>query len=146
VQELAHELGDLVDMGFEQEVAAVEQLDLCIRDVVAEGFGAGGREDLVVSAPGGEHRDTRSAQPFVRGGVEVDVGAVAAQQGQLRVQVARSLQYGVVVVPGVGADQRRVGFAVGVLSADAVQGEAVADWLLGLWVRVGTVGPQWLPG
>src|SRR5262245_7629275 len=50
-EELADGCGDLVCVGFECEVACVEELDVGARDVTFEGLGSGGQEERVVAAP-----------------------------------------------------------------------------------------------
>jgi hypothetical protein len=54
VEEAADVAGCVVEVAFEQEVAAVEQADLGARRVVGEGECAGRKEDLVVAAPDGQ--------------------------------------------------------------------------------------------
>jgi hypothetical protein len=47
---------DVVEVGFEEEVSAVDEFDASIRGVAGERRGAGGGEDLVVPTPDREHR------------------------------------------------------------------------------------------
>src|SRR5689334_5741037 len=50
-----HEARDRVSdrdgVGFEREVAGIEEAHLCVRKVALEGFGTGGQEEEVVASP-----------------------------------------------------------------------------------------------
>jgi hypothetical protein len=61
VEEAADVAGCVVEVAFEQEVAAVEQADLGARRVVGEGERAGRKEDLVVAAPDCQQRYAANA-------------------------------------------------------------------------------------
>ena len=134
-----------VEVTFEQEVAAVQQAYLGARRVGGERERALGTEDLVVAAPHGQQRDPAVAQVGVQLGVQREVGGVVGEQGQLDQVVAGPGHLGEVVLPGVGADQARIGDAVQVLPLDGVHGQSLADGGLGLGIMVLPVLPHRLP-
>jgi hypothetical protein len=54
VEELADRAGDLLDVGFQGEVTAVDKPDVGVGEVALEGLGPGGQEERIVLAP---HRE-----------------------------------------------------------------------------------------
>src|SRR5262249_60386898 len=55
-EEVAHEPSDQVPIAFQREVPGVEQVELQSLEVALVRLRPGGREDLVVLAPGDQHR------------------------------------------------------------------------------------------
>src|SRR6185436_4922921 len=75
-KEVADQRRDLVAGALEQEVAAVEQVDLRVDSVDGECLGAFGCEDFVAAAPDSQHGHSARAQVLVQPRVERWVAGV----------------------------------------------------------------------
>ena len=104
-EELPHQLGDLVAVGFQGEVAGVEQVELQRLQVALVRLGPGGGEDLVVLAPDDQHRRLVLAEVLLPLRVERRVAAVAQEQVELDLVVALAVEQELVVGRAVGADE-----------------------------------------
>ena len=107
-EEVPHQLGDLVAVLLEGEVPGVEQVKLQVLQVALVGLGAGGREDLVVLSPDDQRRRLVLAEVCLPLRIERRIAAVAVEQGELDLVVARPVEQRLVDVPGVGADRLQV--------------------------------------
>src|SRR6185437_11003552 len=143
--EAEDQFGYLVVRVFQQEVPAVEQVDLRVGHVVGEGARTGRPEDLIVLAPYREHRRAVAPQVLVQGRVQRRVGCVVAEQRELDRVVARPRKQREVALPGVRADQGLVGDAGDVLPAGHVEGQRRPDGRFGLWCLLPLVVPHGLP-
>ena len=72
-QELADRRADLVGVGFEREVAGIEEADLRLGQVALERLGARRDEERIVLAPDRQQRRLMLAEIGLEGGVERDV-------------------------------------------------------------------------
>src|SRR3954471_16391320 len=82
-QEVADVSADLRAVGFQREVAGVEQVELAVGKISPERLRAGGAEDLVVLAPGDEQGWLVGAEVLLERGVAVEVELVVPEQLQL---------------------------------------------------------------
>ena len=103
-EELPHQLGDLVAVRFQGEVAGVEQVELQRLQVRLVRLGPGGREDLVVLAPGDQHRRLVLAEVLLPLRVQRRVAAVAQEQVELDLVVPLAVEQELVVGRAVRAD------------------------------------------
>ncbi len=145
MQEVADQIRDLFARRFQQEVTAVEEMNLGVRCVLAERAGAVGAEDRVALTPHRKHRHLAGAQVFVQGGIHRCVGRVVAEQRQLDLVVALPCHHGGVMRPGVGADQCLVGDPGQVLPLDRLGVERSANGGFGVRGLIALVIPHRLP-
>jgi hypothetical protein len=83
-------------------VAGVEEMNLGVREVTSEGARAVRPEDLVVLAPHDEGRRLVIAEVLLESRILVDVEAIVAEQRELDVLVARTIEQRLVEHPRVG--------------------------------------------
>src|SRR5580698_6014658 len=79
-------------VGFEGEVAGVEELHFGVGNVAAEGFRAGRDEVEIKLAPDGEQWRLRLAEVLVEFWVELDVVGVVEEEIELDLDVAGARQ------------------------------------------------------
>src|SRR5215831_61432 len=79
-EEVTGQIGDLIAGAFEQEVPAVEEMDLRVDGVVGERLGARWAEDLVAAPPHHQNRDPATAQVVVQGRIQRRIGRVVTEQ------------------------------------------------------------------
>jgi hypothetical protein len=103
--------------------------------------GAGFGEEGVAAAPGDQRGWPVAAQPLLPGGIEGDVEVVVEGQVELELLVARLVEEVLVKGPAVGCDEVGIRGAGEVLAAGGIQGEQLADPLLGAR-RVGEQGDE----
>src|SRR5678815_1374779 len=87
-KELSYQLGDLVAIRFQGEVAGVEQTVFQRLQVALVSLGPGGREDLVVLPPGDQHRRLVLAEVLLPRRVQRRIAAVAEEQVELDLPIA----------------------------------------------------------
>ena len=112
--EISDQSGDFGGMGFQCEVAGIQEMDLGIGEIAAVGLGTGRVEERVVASPGRQERRLMGSEVGLPSGVQGDIGLILAEQIKLDVRVAGAVEDGLVVGRRVGVDEARVGNAVGV--------------------------------
>src|SRR5690606_36114455 len=108
------------EVGFQEEVSAVDELDARARNIAPERFSTGRAEDFVVRPPDGENRHLRPTEPLMKPRIQHAVGGVVAEQVELGAITARAGEKHKVVLPRVGIDGRWVGNSVRVLPLDGL--------------------------
>src|SRR5215831_3506352 len=96
-KELSHQLGDLVAVRFQGEVAGVKQVVLQRLQVALVWLGPGGREDLVVLPPRDQHRRLVRAEVLLPRRVARRIAAVAEEQVELDLVVPLAVEQKLVV-------------------------------------------------
>ena len=85
-------------------MAAVEQVDFGVRDVVGKGERARGTEDLVVAAPRRHERHPAGTKLSVQLRIQREIAGVVGEQPHLDQVIAGPRDQRVVVIPSVRAD------------------------------------------
>ena len=107
-EEVSHQPGDLVAVGFQGEVAGVEQVKFQRLQVALVGLGPGGREDLVVLPPSDQHRRLVFAEVLLPLRIQRRVAAIAQEQVELDLVVSLAVEQELVLGRPVRADEFRV--------------------------------------
>src|SRR5699024_11809015 len=79
----ADDVHDVIQVGFQEEMSAVEEFDARIRCVPPERRGTGWTKDLVVLSPDGQYGDFGSSQPVMDLRVQLAIAGVVGEQGKL---------------------------------------------------------------
>jgi hypothetical protein len=145
-EEVAHEVRDRVDVRLEREVAGVEDVVLEAAQVALVGLGSSEREDRIVLAPRDQRRRLVGAKVGLPARIERRIRAVAQEQVELDLVVARAIEQVLVLGRAVGRDERGIGNAGEVLLLGRVVGQQLAKRvaLVGV-LRVGPVGLERSP-
>src|SRR6202012_232987 len=144
-QEAADQRGNRVECRLEQEVAAVEKMDLGIGQVIGERLCACRSEDLVAASPYREQRHAAGPEILMDSWVLRRVGGIVAKQFELHVVIAGSRYQRVVMAPRFRIDQSLVWHSGDVLPAGGVQGEELPYRAFGLDRLLGRIGTHRLP-
>ena len=104
-EEFPHQLGDLVAVRFQREVAGIEQVELQRLQVSLVRLSPCGRKDLVVLAPDDQHRRLVLAEILLPLRIQRRVAAVAEKHVELNLVVAWSVEQELVVGRTVRADE-----------------------------------------
>src|SRR4051812_41860859 len=107
-EEGTHRIRDLLAMGFQGEMAGIEQADLRIREITLERLRARGEESSVVLAPDREQRRPARTQELLILWILLDIGPVVGEQVELEFVIARARQQGIVERKAFGRDQRLI--------------------------------------
>lgn len=95
IQGLLKETSDCVGnglcIGFQGEVACLQESHFGLRVVSGEGFGPCRQEDRIVAPPDGEERGLPGAKVGLKGRIEGNVGAVVEEEIELRLPGQRWL-------------------------------------------------------
>ncbi|EGX99514.1 hypothetical protein AZA_38179 [Nitrospirillum viridazoti Y2] len=134
---------DLRHMGFQREVAGVQQMHLGVGVVPAIGVSTRRQEEGIVTAPDGQQRRPLFREIGLEGGVEGDVAGVVQEQVQLDFVVARAAQQRMVQHIGLRGHRALIRHAVGVLPLGRLQRQQAAD---GVTVGLRGVPPISLDG
>ena len=81
---------DLGTVGFEREVAAIEEFDLGVRNVALERLGARRKKERIVLSPGRQQRRFMGSEVILKFRIERDIAFVVAEQVKLHVVCAGS--------------------------------------------------------
>lgn len=118
---------DFVEVGFQREVAAVDEVDLGVGVVATKGFGAGGQEERIIAPPHGERRRAMGAEIGLECRIQRDVAALVEEQIQLDLVIAGPVEQRLIEGVGLRRDDRGVGDAVGVLESGGLGGQQRAQ-------------------
>ena len=88
-EEIADSGGNLDRMGFEREVAGVEEFDGGVRNIPAEGFRSRRQEERIVLAPDRQDTWLVGAELGLKGGIECHIALVVAEEIELHIHRAR---------------------------------------------------------
>src|SRR6516164_368448 len=100
-QELADRRADFAGVGFEREVAGIEEVDFSVGQVTLEGFGARRNEERIVLTPDRQQRRSMLAEVGLERRVGRDIRGVVQQQVELDLVSAGASQVKVVEVAAV---------------------------------------------
>jgi hypothetical protein len=102
-KELADDIGDLAIVGLDCEVSSVKEMDLGVRIVAFESFGAGNQEKRIVLSPNGEQRWLSRSEIILELRVKCDVARIVQEKVELDLVIAWSRQQGRIKRIGFGA-------------------------------------------
>src|SRR3954447_26495634 len=114
-QEIADGSRDFGGVGFQREMAGVEEAYRGVWNIALERFGAGRKEERIILAPYRQERRLVATEIVLEGRIERDVTLVVAEQIELHLIGAGSRQIEVVKRIAVRRNLGRIGYAVGVL-------------------------------
>ena len=100
-EEVADNDCDLWSLAFEREMTRFEQMDLGIRIVLPECFGASGQEKRIILAPDGEQWRPLRTEILLEFGIERDIALVVAEQIELDLVIAGSGKERGIESPGI---------------------------------------------
>src|SRR5262245_24112678 len=144
-EEAANVASDGVEMAFQREVSGVENMNLGLGEITLEGPSTVRAKDSVVATPYSQQGHLASPEVLVHPRVQLDVAGIAPEELQLDLVIAGPVEQRLIVGPGVRTDQARVGHAVQILPAGALQAQRTTDCRLGVGTGRSRVGEQWLP-
>src|ERR1700759_2198720 len=107
--------GDLVALGLQREMAGIDEVNLGVRIVAAEGFGARRQEERIVLAPDREQVGGMLAEVGLKLGIQRHVRRVVEKQIELDLVIARAVEQRLIQRVGFRRDHRGVMRAMGVL-------------------------------
>src|SRR5262245_60606950 len=114
-EEVADRCRDLPGMGFEREVACVEEMNYGIGNIAPERLGAARQEKRIVPAPRCQKWRLMLAKIGLEFGVQRDVALIVAEKVELHLIGTRSCEIEIVERVPVRSNRGCVGDALGVL-------------------------------
>ncbi len=132
VEEVPHQVRDLVAVLFKREVSCVEKVKLQVLQVSLVGFSAGCREDGIVLSPDNERRRLVLTEIGLPLRVQRWVAAVAMKKSELDLSISLPVEQWLVNVPGIRTDCLLVPNPLGVLPYGGFPGEEAAQGLIAL--------------